>query len=146
MSDLNEKPERPRQAILQGRQARAQKDAEGRRELGPFKIRLQVQMSKLSVVSDTLEFFTYQSTGENAVSAASMLLKKWYILHKKVFDGFPKPNGLGAAIPISDQEFRMTWQQAEHEGRELEKAGDQADPVAFHIRPRNTTIITLGKN
>ena len=144
MENSDSKPPQQLQAILKGRQARALRDGEGRRLMGPFKIRLQVQMSKLAVISETLEFFSYQTTGENAVSAASMMLKKWYILHKPVYDGFPKPNGIGAAIPISDQEFRMTWQQAEHEGRELEKAGDQQDPVAFHVRPRNTTVITLG--
>ncbi len=144
MGETDDKKEDP-QKILQGRQARAQRDETGQRKYGPFKIRLQVQMSPLSVISETLEFFTYQATGEQAVHVASMLLKKWYILAKPKPDNFPKPNGLGVAVPISDEEFRMTWQQAEHEGRELEKAGDQGDPVAFHIRPRNTKIITLGK-
>ncbi len=137
------KAERP-QKILKGRVARSFRDEEGRRVYGPFKVRMQVQMSPLSVVSDTLEFLVYQETGDAAIAATSMLLKQWYVLERKPVDHYPKPVGLGAAIPISDEEFRMTWTQAEHERREVLKAGDQRDPVAVHVKPRSTRIIIPG--
>lgn len=130
--------------ILKGRQARSVRE-EGKRKYGPFKIRMELQMSRLAVISETLEFFVYQETGEAAIGAAGLLVRQWYCLAKIPYDGYPKPVGLGAAIPISDEEFRMTWQQAEHEGRELLKAGDQRDPVAFHVKPRNTRIIIPGR-
>ncbi len=135
----NQRPEKP-QLIKSGRVARSIKE-EGKRRYGPFRIKMEMQMSPLSVISDTLEFYVYQETGEAAIAVASMLIKQWYGMQRKPRDGYPKPVNYGMAIPISDEEFRKTWQQAEHERRELEKAGDQQDPVAFHIRPRNTKII-----
>lgn len=140
MSDAS-KPSRPR-LVKSGREARSYYE-EGKRKYGPFRIKLEVQMSPLAVVSDTLEFYVYQETGEAAIAAAGMLLRQWYCMRRIPYDGYPKPVGHGYALPISDEEYRMTWQQAEHNGREMEKAGDQKDPVAFHVRPRNTsTIIT----
>lgn len=136
MHDAVEKPK----AILKGREARSIRE-EGKRKYGPFRIKIELQMSPLSVVSDTLEFYVYQETGEKAIMATSMLVKQWYVFAKEKFNGFPKPVGYGTAEPISDEEFRVTWTQAEHERRELLKAGDQQDPVAFHIKPRNTKII-----
>lgn len=129
--------------IKKGREARSIRE-EGKRKYGPFKIRIELQMSRLAVVSDTLEFFVYQETGDAAIQVVSMLIKQWYCLNKIPYDGYPKPVGYGAAVPISDEEFRMVWKQADREGRELLKAGDQNDPVAFHIKPRNTTIIVPG--
>lgn len=138
---MRQPPEDKPQLILKGREARSVKEG-GKRKYGPFRIRMELQMSPLSVVSDTLEFYVYQETGERAIMAAGMLVKQWYVLAKDVPNRFPKPVGEGRAEPISDEEFRMTWTQAEHERRELLKAGDQIDPVAFHIKPRNTQIIT----
>lgn len=140
MSKTNEP--KPR-LIKRGREARSIRE-EGKRKYGPFKIRMELQMSRLAVVSDTLEFFVYQETGDAAIRATSMLLRQWYCLARIPYDGYPKPVGYGAAIPISDEEFRKTWQQAERENRELLKAGDQQDPVAFHIKPRNTRLILPG--
>lgn len=134
-------PEQPRQ-IKRGREARSIHE-NGQRKYGPFRVKMELQMSPLSVVSDTIEFYIYQETGENAIRVASMLVKQLYCLERKPFDGYPKPVGMGMALPISDEEFRMIWQQAEHQGRELEKMGDQRDPVAFHIRPRNTKTIIV---
>lgn len=139
MSTKNQ-PESKPVKILKGREARSIRE-EGKRKYGPFRIRLEVQMSRLAISNDTLEFFCYQETGEKALQAVSWMLNHLYVETKLPFDGYPKPNGKGYALPISDEEFRMTWQQARDQGRELELMGDQRDPVAFHIRPRNTKII-----
>ena len=128
--------------IKSGRQARRFRDEEDRRVYGPWKVRMEVQMSKLSVVSDTLEFFVYQATGDMAVDRAGYLLKAWYVARRIPFTGYPKPVGFGAAIPCSDEEFRKTWQQAVNSGWEIERAGVQDDPVAFHIKPKSKIIIT----
>lgn len=134
-------PEDKPRLLTQGRVVRSIKEND-QRKYGPFRIKVELQMSPLSVVSDTLEFYVYQETGEAAIMAASRLIRQWYEAERQPRDGYPKPVGSGYAIPVSDEEFRMTWTQAQHEGRNLLLAGDQKDPVAFHIKPRNTRIIT----
>lgn len=134
--------------IKRGKDARSVFE-NGKRKYGPFRIKIELQMSPLSVVSDTLEFYVYQETGEKALQTLNGnqgLITQWYRLDRQPYDGFPKPatGSQGYAIPISDEEFTMTWRQAEREGREVLKAGNQVDPMAFHIRPRNTRVIITG--
>ena len=135
-------PNKPQVNIKSGRVARAVRDEGGRRVYGPFRVLLEVQLSPLAATSDTYEFFIYQSTGNKVIEAVQMLLKNWCQNRRKPYDGYPKPVGEGAAIPISDEEYRKIWQQAENSRRPMEKAGDQADPVAFFIHPSSTRIIT----
>lgn len=128
--------------VKSGRKARAFHDEQGRRVYGPFRIRLEVQLSPLAVTSDTFEFWIYQASGEAAIDRAGFLLRAWHVVKRIPFTGWPKPVGHGMAIPTSDEEFRMTWKQAVAEGKEVLRAGVQDDPVAFHIKPTGKVIFT----
>lgn len=134
----------PQYAITSGRRARNYKDEDGKRRFGAWRVSMEVQLSPLSITSDTFEFYLYKgaSDGDGAIERAGAMLEHMYRKAKPQPDGFPKPTGMGTAEAISDQQFRLTWQQAEKEGRRMTKVGDPIDPVAFHIKPKTNLIIT----
>lgn len=127
--------------LRSGREARAFRDDKNRRVYGPFCVEMEVQMSPLAVTSDTLKFYVYQETGDAAIDRAGYFLQMWYVADNPARNGFPKPVGQGRATPISDQEYRMTWQQAVQENKEVLRANDQQDPLGFHIRPTSRIIL-----
>lgn len=115
----------------------------GAREFAPFTIALECQLSKLSEVSDTFLFYVYAASAEQAMAAGGEFLKRWHVNAKKPVDGFPKPVNYGAAVQIEDKQFRMIWEQAVREGKEICFYGPKNDPVGFHIKPRLRLITSL---
>jgi hypothetical protein len=132
----------PQYQITSGRRARSYRLENGARRFGPWRVEMEVQLSPLSITSDTLVFYLYKEDGDGAVERAGAMLENLYRRAKSVPDGYPKPTGLGTAKTITDQEFRLTWLQAEKERSRLYKNGDKSDPVAFHVYPQSRTIIT----
>lgn len=142
----NKEPRLPTGEIIytRGDQARRAVDEKGRRKFVPFKVTLEMQMSELSVSSTQLVIYLYQ---EEAAAASEIAyrncLNKWYKRDKGLLDtDWPKPAGMGSTHAVTDREFTYTWRQALKEGKDLRRAGDLEDPVAFHVIEERKIILS----
>ncbi len=115
----------------------------GLREFAPFTIALECQLTSIKATNETFLFYVYASSAEQAMDAAGVFLKNWHVKAKKVPNGYPKPVNFGAAVQIEDKQFRMIWQQAVNEGKEVCFYGPKNDPVGFHIKPQLRLITSL---
>lgn len=131
--------------ITSATMAKRQFDGDGKRVFGPFRVHLDVQMSPLSVSSDTLVFHVYQQVPDNVMKiVTNVMLNRFYRQRLGLEGGWPKPAGEGRLEVITDRDYELTLQQAESAGHRIFTIGDPEDPTAFHVEPKSRIIVPQG--
>lgn len=139
---------RPDLLVDTGAKARSFIDQAGIRLYVPFRVTYEVQLTPLSITSDTLEFYLYAENAAVASRVAGRMVVLYCVKERRPIDGYPKPVNGGRATTqqINDKEFTSTWQQAVNQGKKVFRAMNQKDPTGFHIQYNPTTVYVPSRN
>lgn len=133
-------------AVITGADARALRDAAGRRRMGPYRVFLTTLMSPLSVNTDVLEIVLYWDDPKQVINVASEILKRFYRGLSLASAGYPKPHGEASLELLEDDKsFEALYRDAKREaaagGHRLKHLGPYEDPTAFHVVRMTPRII-----
>ena len=132
-------------AIITGTDARTLRDSQGRRAMGPCRVKVPMMMSPIFGSQEAMDICLYVDNPERAIHAAAEILKRFYKGDSMASEGYPKPHGEGTLELLEDKEFKALYRDAQREasrgGHDIRTLGPKDDPTAFHVIKQTKKII-----